>query len=86
MKILQILKHIIYTGYQVIDNNLIIYFNDLNKNMLSEIQYLSKNNTFKSSILNGNSITVEKNGFLSPLKLHFLKNNRIINEMIIHVQ
>lgn len=79
-------SNVIDTGYQVIDNNLIIYFNDLNRNMLSEIQYLSKNNTFKSSILNGNSITVENNDFLSPLKLHFLKNNRIINEMIIHVQ
>lgn len=79
-------SNIVYTGYQVADNNLIIYFNNLNENELSDIQYLSKNNTFKSTMLKANSIIIENSDFLSPLKLHFLKNNHVVNEMIIHVQ
>lgn len=79
-------SNVVYTGYQLANDNLIIYFNNLNESKVSDVQYLSKNNTFKSSMLNTNSVTVENNDFLSPLKLHFLKNNRIINEMIIYVQ
>lgn len=78
-------SNIKYTGYQVMNNKIIIYSDKLNESSVRDVQHLSKSNIFKPSKLNTNQITIENNDFILPLKLQFLENNHIISEMIIHI-